>query len=670
MFSRKNIFTLALLALMVAAFKTYALFWYIPQQLQNDFTAGFNSIGFKNISFESQNFARGKITFHNITFDNNPDNKIENIVVKYSVLNYFLNGFKAKTVTLENLKISGNLTEDYALEINDTSKFNPIEIFSNFPTQSLIITNAQATINAPQFKKISLDFNANFKYKNENLVYISGTANTQGNALAFSTAFSGSITQEKKLDLNIETKNIFAKTKDYTISNANTSIMVNTYTDRPSSFSFEGDCEKLTWSKLPFAELKFSGEKSEENYNFYTEGKAQNKNNIEFTFNINRVDGITSYSTQITPQIFKNFIEYLKINDVISADFKPPAQLENLTQPILSFDYVDQSAFDKTPEKQKVLAPVKKGNFNVLITEPNIELNGTFQINENNEVSGNLVSQNNKLTFRNQSTGIAPKNLSYIDFDYGFKFNLSDPEKNKKTMDWNFLMKATDGILNYGFIELQNITGNIFFSPVSKNKRFEELSFKLPLQSLVSHEGRIFLDFIKSPFIREIDLFIFGGKIRTQEFDLVNGEIPDDVNLVLSDIGLSHLTHALNYEGFRAEGKIGGLLPLKIKDNKIKVKGGIIQSQGLGIIQIPHEISESYFPGPLPSMQKKREALENFYYEFFEVRLDGNINGAVMMTINASGYNPKMQDKDQIDIDLQIEIDMSQFLVPLLDLKP
>ncbi len=120
---------------------------------------------------------------------------------------------------------------------------------------------------------------------------------------------------------------------------------------------------------------------------------------------------------------------------------------------------------------------------------------------------------------------------------------------------------------------------------------------------------------------------------------------------------------------FSISGEMGGILPLQRKDDKIYIKDGLLQSQEGGIVRLDESISNGLFPGSSKQMQKIRKALKNYHYEFFELRLDGKLSGAVMMTLSARGRNPDMKNKKPVELKLQIETELSLLFKPLLKNK-
>lgn len=649
----------------------YALFSYIPQKLEQQFTHSFQELGFENVTYESKSQNRGKITFKNISLDRESFSEIKSITIRYTVMSFFLSGGKANSVTLDGLRLTGELSENFNLIIAGWKKQKDLPgLLTRLPMKTLIIENGTIDLMSEKFGGIRLNYSTQIKNKGKNHIEITGKTDSMQKKLAFTALFSGSIIDEKKLDLKLDAEQIQLIWDNTHFKRGTATIMVNAPIGGKTNFSIEAGSGSMVWNSLPFGDIRITCEKALDNYNINIDGKAIGVDMIEFTSNINHVDHVTSFETMVYPKTLSNLVDFLLSNNVIPSSVNLPQALLDLQQPILTFSNPPPPHMDNNEEKDEDTDNKNIGLVKLLIAEPSLEMDGHYKIEDNGDISGNLSTQPIRidLPMANESEKDDPRPpKSFLELSSEADFLLSSATDRKPKLDWSFETKVTNGHIEYGFINLNDVKGGFTYTASDKSRNdYETLSFKLPLKSFIEQTGRIYLDFDTSPFIREIAVFLYGGKIRTQGFSLEDGNIPNSLRLVVSDIKISDLLSDAGINGITIIGKIGGMLPLDIIKDKIKIKGGILQSQNPGIVHIPGSISEAIFPGPRLQMQRIRRALENYHYEYFEARFDGDLAGGVMITLTARGFNPDMQSKDPIDLNFQIETNISTLFSSLI----
>ena len=122
-------------------------------------------------------------------------------------------------------------------------------------------------------------------------------------------------------------------------------------------------------------------------------------------------------------------------------------------------------------------------------------------------------------------------------------------------------------------------------------------------------------------------------------------------------------------EGLFLHGKLKGSLPIKIKDGEAFIQDGTLKSTGAGIIKFTPSKTPAFLNGDDLHLETARMALDNYHYEFFEIRIDGPLAGEVKMTINARGYNPDLFEKRPIALNLNLEAPLKPFFRNILEEK-
>ncbi len=228
-----------------------------------------------------------------------------------------------------------------------------------------------------------------------------------------------------------------------------------------------------------------------------------------------------------------------------------------------------------------------------------------------------------------------------------------------------------DGFFKLPSLKFSNLSSVLQLSSSKKNSKGEKwgLSFKLPLKKQVSHTGKLYLSKSGEPHglnISGVHLQIYNGKIRLESPIVKDNNIQKANKIILTDLKLPRIFRDMGFNDITSWGEFGGVLPITFDGDNIQVKDGILQSQNSGIIKLPPYLISGLFSEGTTQSRKMRMVLNNYHYEYFEIRLDGLLNERVFITVNSRGYNPDLQDKAPVDIDFQIETQITELLKNIL----
>jgi hypothetical protein len=146
-----------------------------------------------------------------------------------------------------------------------------------------------------------------------------------------------------------------------------------------------------------------------------------------------------------------------------------------------------------------------------------------------------------------------------------------------------------------------------------------------------------------------------GGTVSFADVKL-NPAKPDTAfTVAVHDLSLQQLLQFAKVEGLKANGMIGGTLPLRLAGNEIFIENGVISTTTPGTVQYaPHDLP-AFLQNGNPNMDFVRNVISNFHYESLRFLLDGKAGGAQTIRLEAKGRNPDMAETRPVALNLNLE---------------
>lgn len=239
-----------------------------------------------------------------------------------------------------------------------------------------------------------------------------------------------------------------------------------------------------------------------------------------------------------------------------------------------------------------------------------------------------------------------------IDLGGGFICDLTKtPLEIAGPLDIKF-EKINGSVSDYKF---ENLSGNLTLAsllPLS-TKAKQKISFsKLSAgKDLTGGHSVLTID-PDSITLHEFNAGLAGGKFALQPFNWNMKAAENNISVNLSDVDLATLIGPSS--SLKAEGKIGGTIPMKFKNKDIFVLNGMLTSNGPGSFRYaPDKIPES-LQGDDARMETVRLALSDYRYESLQIQVDGPLNGNLKTTLKASGKSPVFENR-QVNLNLNLE---------------
>ncbi len=616
---------------------SYLRYYYIPSKVEESILWSVSDLGFKSLSIGEIQNKGGELVISNIALDADSFSTIDKITIKFGLFDYFLNNKAISGVIVDGLNLTADIDKDKKLNIYGISPdINFFEKLQSLKTKNIIIKNGRSDVLTQQWGGILATYEGQITLDNATQ-FIGNIQSNQG-TLSFEAKVNGWV-DNGLIKLNAEVHDLFVEYENSTFRRGKGDISFDQNKDYSISIQSTLEYPSGVYRNMPLRDVKIISQDINNKREIKAEGKASGINGLSWDIAINSSN---EFSLNIKPKTLQNMINYFEITNVIEEPENIPSLLLDLpiTNIAINSNYNENGSITlNTP----------------LLMKPAI---GEFKFSNSN-ILGSLKFNNTSITLL--------ENMG-IDLSGVLAFTINT-EITPYPVDWNSSTQIENGYLSLiPHIKLSDLSASISHSSKKKSNDNYRLNFELPIKNSIKHSGTLN---IKRTDGQKIDvsglkLNIFKGSVKATTPIINNSNTSKANKLLVADIDIGRLFKSTGFSEIVAWGEMGGVLPIIVNDGNINVKNGILQSQSSGIIRIPSYLISGLFPGSSQRMSKIRATLLNYHYEFFELRMDGLLNERVLITLNSRGYNPDLKSKEPIDINLQIETQISLLFESML----
>lgn len=624
----------------------YYYYYLIPEKVERKLLESIHALGFEAFSFDAVSKEREKITLRNVVLDKDGFSTVDEISIYFSLSQIFKSD-QARRLHIKGIKLTASFDADKNTLSFDGfgSATDFLNNFKQIPARSIVIEDGRIDVMTDVFGGISLDYNAQFDRQNDAGFNIIGRVSTKQNKLSFHSKFTGQLSSAYSYNFNAELEQLSLTHPEFRVRRGLAKIA-----NRSESFA-EYDVNvqfsSLVWNDFPLSNVTGSVRFKPNSYIADLRGVTFGEKQVPWSSAITYADDVYKTKTSLTPKTLSDALAFFTNSKDITLANPLPTLIVGLSQPDIQLDYDYGDA-------------LSTGNLKITFSDQASDLNFKIEHSQDDDLyTGRLEKTELTLPHNNPSLTLPIE----LDGAFSLKHFWGEPG-----FDLNLLATVKDGSLDLGVFKLEGVSGLIPYGVQKKRKDIEILDFSLPLKDDVKHTGKLATTLYADngfEIVRAV-LSIYGGSIKADRILFSDSSLQNDNTITVADLDLGALFEDLGFEDVFASGTFGGIIPVKLDVNSLKANGAILQSQGSGVIRIPSDTALSLFPGESERMKQIRASLKNFYYEFFEIRFDGDLNGRVLMTIKASGLNPELKDKAPVDLNLQIETKISTVLKRLL----
>ncbi|MBI1301945.1 MAG: hypothetical protein GC137_09875 [Alphaproteobacteria bacterium] len=641
----KIVLTLAcIFALFLAALGYYAQSSYIPKALEKSVLQSFQNFGLDNFQYKSLEHANGKIIITDIALDEEGFSTIEQIDVHFSLLKYLLNPSYADKIIINNLRLTGEISDELNLSIAGWPKGKSfLEYISKIPAKMLYFENGRIDLITPSFDGVSTTFDVHANLSDKTNINLKGRIKSKQKRLGFHGKISGKLSAAGHADINASLEQLYFLYNNVDARRGAGEVTVS-FNTRTQSQNVKSDMNisSLRWFGFPLRDTKLVYEHGQNGYDILAEGKTFGPEDIEWTTHILHSENFLKTENTITPQTIDHLLDFLIRNKALDKKDAVPKFIADFQRPIIVVNTKNQENLPLS------------GNIDLIMNKPNIKFSGSFKADDTFE---NILGEYEAEAYKADDAGSKEKKATLSGL---FKMNNISSTLNSQESDtipslyWTSDITLLSDSLNFGKLEL--LTSSTDFSLTSQNYHnlSKDLTLFLPIKKHILQKGSVNLSLKNSgPEYGSVRTDIYGGTIKSELS--ANSE---SNKLILANIRIADLLKDLGLRDILITGSLGGVIPYTLESedkHDVQIKGAVLQSQGVGIIKFPDQLAKSLFPEDTPQMLTIREALKNYNYDFFEIRMDGEAAGSVIVSIRASGHNPNFKGGEIVDVDFQIE---------------
>lgn len=623
----------------------YYYYFLIPEKVERKVLEGIASLGLEDFKYESIEKDNEKISIRGVTIDKDGFSTIDEINIHFSLSQIFFKSDQARSIVIKGMKLSGSLPETNKPDFDGwTDSATVFSNIKNLPAKTVVIDKGSADLNSSVFGGIKLNYTLQLNRKSQDAFNFVGKLSTKQNLLAFHSKISGEVS-DIGTNLSMETEQISATLPHLKIRRGTAKIDYKS--TQASTYAADVHLASMVWNDLPLSNVKGNITFSGQSINTALKGSTFGQNSIPWTLSYERNEAEKhDFRAILTPDRLGDFLTFLEESKGINLAPLPP----------LILDVAAKISFTGSSNGTN-------SSGEIVFFDGGLEHNvkGAFSSDDSLKTINGYFAVDTPQTLKST--------LSSVDFSIPIngKFALSDFWSSPE-LSLHLRSQISSGILDFDVFKLSKVSGLYSYQSEAAPPSNISFKFNLPLKVTIPHKGYLSVQ----PYNTNNNIFgiakldIYGGSIQTEGAVMRDSILSKKHSLVVEDINIAQLFADAGFDGVFVSGLLGGIVPIHFKNGEARVNGGILQSQGSGIIKITPQLSGMLFPGNTERTKKIRASLENYHYEFFEIRFDGDLASGVLMTVSAIGRNPELGQKEPVDLNLQIETKISTLFQNLL----
>lgn len=162
--------------------------------------------------------------------------------------------------------------------------------------------------------------------------------------------------------------------------------------------------------------------------------------------------------------------------------------------------------------------------------------------------------------------------------------------------------------------------------------------------------------------VEQLEWRFAGGTARAEPFSLGSRLEGLNVTLGAQQLDLGQLLALTRLEGLSGEGKLDGVLPLRLSDGAVIIEGGELAATGSGVLRYAAGSAPTALQAGGEGVDLLLQALENFHYEALKITLDGRTDAAMDIDLHLAGANPDLYDGHPVEFNLDLEGELANIL--------
>lgn len=256
------------------------------------------------------------------------------------------------------------------------------------------------------------------------------------------------------------------------------------------------------------------------------------------------------------------------------------------------------------------------------------------------------------LSLKGMNTLLKPFNQKLSDYSGAFKLHgVIKPTLSKHVLALQDINAVQDGI------NLKGLNGVVTL--LNGNVSNQDIFIAgLDLAGLPLKNGLINFDYkgtANTLRIKSMDWTLTGGSITSSPFDLNLDTMNTEFTLTAKKLNLADVFNLAPLDGLKAEGSVGGSIPVIIKNGVVRVDDANLAAIKDGVIKYDPLDVPAFLQTDNKQMQILREALKDYNFETLELSISGESGKEQKIVLKAMGSNPEFYEGRDVKLNLNLE---------------
>jgi hypothetical protein len=163
--------------------------------------------------------------------------------------------------------------------------------------------------------------------------------------------------------------------------------------------------------------------------------------------------------------------------------------------------------------------------------------------------------------------------------------------------------------------------------------------------------------------VSHVSMSALGGHFVTDPFRFSMRKESNDLVLRPQSIELQFMIDIAEFEDVEMSGTISGALPMTIREKKMTITNGRLESDPPGgVVRYLPGLDAAGGDGPISDLGFVSRALANFQYDSLVSNVSYTENGDLKLQMRLTGVNPDLDDKQPVILNLGVENNIPQLL--------
>lgn len=162
--------------------------------------------------------------------------------------------------------------------------------------------------------------------------------------------------------------------------------------------------------------------------------------------------------------------------------------------------------------------------------------------------------------------------------------------------------------------------------------------------------------------VEQLEWRFAGGTARAEPFSLGSPLEGLNVTLQAEQLDLGQLLALTRMDGLSGEGRLYGMLPVRLSQGAAVIAGGELAATAPGVLRYAAGSAPAALQAGGEGVDLLLQALENFHYEALKITLDGRTDAAMDIGLHLAGANPDLYDGHPVEFNLDLEGELANIL--------